>query len=180
MIEWTNKLISKKSRWGNGLVLSRDKIRPCPEICSICSAFCLESLLGLSPWWPASCLARPTSTGHRSSSWRRPKTWFSVFQDPSYRFLGPTLVHSGYRSSPISTHTAASLMLVFLCLRCFRILSFAGNRQILFFIFRLQTSTISLSLPVWDDVWAPQSRVGSTLHSRNSFLLPSFEICPIR
>jgi hypothetical protein len=71
-------------------------------------------------------------------------------------------------------------MLVFLCLRCFLILSFAVTRQILLSIFRLQTSTIFFSLPAWEDVWAPYSRVGSTQQSMNSFLSPSFENFPIQ
>ena len=104
MIEWMKEWISKKSRWGNGLRLIGDRSRrPRTEVCSwrgICSALCWESPLGLSPWWPASCPVRSPSTVHRSSPCRRPSTRSSVFQDPSYRCLCPTLFHSGYRSCP--------------------------------------------------------------------------------
>jgi hypothetical protein len=60
--------------------------------------------------------------------------------------LGSHVGPFGLQVSPISTHTAASLMLAFLCLRCFRILSFAVTRQNLLSIFRLQTSTLFFSL----------------------------------
>jgi hypothetical protein len=69
----------------------------------------------------------------------------------------------------VSTHSAASLMLVF----CGQLSNSPLPIPITdFYHF--------LSLPVWDDVWSPVSRVGSTQRSKKSILLPSFEICPIR
>ena len=55
--DWMNEWISKKSRWGNGIRLIRDRSRrPRPEIYSwrgIYSACCWESPLGLSPLFSA-------------------------------------------------------------------------------------------------------------------------------